>query len=165
MDASVAGAVITSAAALVVAVGGAIRSDLRVATGRRYERRQAFLVEAQDAALDLRDALRAYGAALQQRTADAGPRGGPFRMSVPPPLEATVAAAEGRVDVARSRLEDDAVVAALDQWHGVARKSLIDVGEVDASVEAAAFDELNVMIGAALRSAQASHRGRSGRRM
>jgi hypothetical protein len=164
MDTSVAAAVITSAAALVVAVGGGVRSELRSASDRRHERRRAFLTDAQDAALALRNALREYGSSLRAHTGEAGPHSGVFIMSVPEPLAAEVSVAEGRFGVAGSRLEDDAVVDALTRWRSVARVSLIDASEAPAAAEQEAFDEINALIGAALRSGRGkAPRSRSGR--
>jgi hypothetical protein len=163
MDTSVVAAVITSGAALVVAVGGSLRSDLRAASDRRHERRRAFLTDAQDAALSLRNVLREYGSSLRAQTGEAAPGVGVFTMSVPQPLAAAVSVAEGRFVVARSRLEDDAVVDALTRWRSVARVSLIDASEAPAAAEQHAFDEINALIGAALRSGRGkAPRARSG---
>lgn len=151
MDGSVVAALITSAAALVVAVGGSLRHDVRISGERRYERRHRALIDAQDAALQLRTALTEYGAALRARTTDA-PASGAFVMSVPDRLDTDVHAAEGRLLVARSRVDDDAVVAALLRWRSLARVSLIDPRDGDASGEEQAFAEVNDLIGAALRS-------------
>lgn len=152
LDAPVVAAVITSSVALFVAVAGGVRNDLRAATDRRYERRRAFLVDAQDAALLLRDALREYGTALQQQSrTDDGPPGS-FTMSVPPTLGSVTAAAQGRLAVATSRLEDRAVAATLSAWESVARVSLIDPLDEEASAEDHAFEAVNDVIGAALNS-------------
>jgi hypothetical protein len=155
VDGSVVAAFVTSGVALVVAVGGGVRNELRSAADRRYERRRAFLTDAQDAALGLRNALREYGAALRARTdlAETGASGA-FVMSVPDPLDAAVSIAQGRFDVARSRLEDDAVGAALAQWRSLARVSLIDTSDAPAADEERAFATVNDLIGAALRSAR-----------
>ena len=163
MDAPVVASVITSAAALVVAIGSGIRSDIRVAIDRTYERRRAFLVDAQDAALGLRDALREYGSALQRQTrADSGTVGS-FTMSVPHALSSATAVAQGRLTVAMSRLEDRAVSRALAAWLSVARVSLIDPSEEEASAEQSAFDMVNELIGTALQFAP-RQLGRSRRR-
>ncbi|MDT4915224.1 MAG: hypothetical protein QOC66_4352 [Pseudonocardiales bacterium] len=160
MDTSVAAAVVTSGVALVVAVGGGIRNELRSAADRRYERRRTFLIEVQDAALELRNTLREYGSELRARTGTGdGGGGGIFIMSVPEPLATAVSAAEGLFTVASSRVEDEAVVAALTHWYSLARVSLIDTSEAPASAEQHAFNEVNDLIGAALKSG----RGRSPR--
>jgi hypothetical protein len=162
VDGSVAGAWITAGAALVVAVGGSLRSDVRLAGERRYERRRAALTELQDAALALRTALADYGSSLRMRTAEASGGAGAFVMSVPDQLDTEVSEAEGRVLVARSRVDDETVVAALNAWQRLARVSLIDARDAEASSERQAFDELNSLVGAALRSGRARTRG-SGR--
>lgn len=160
MDTSVAAAVVTSGVALVVAVGGGVRNELRSAADRRYERRRTFLIEVQDAALELRNTLREYGSELRARTGTGdGGGGGIFIMSVPEPLATAVSAAEGLFTVASSRVEDEAVVAALTHWYSLARVSLIDTSEAPASAEQRAFNEVNDLIGAALKSG----RGRSPR--
>lgn len=160
MDAPVVAAMITSSVALFVAVVGGIRNDVRAASDRRYERRRAFLVDAQDAALILRDALRDYGTALQAQSRTATGTGGSFTMSVPGELNSATAAAQGRLAVAMSRLEDPTVAAALSSWRTLARVSLIDPLDEEASAEQGAFDAANEAIGAALNST----RGMLGRR-
>ena len=152
MDGSVAAALITSGVALVVAVGSGLRNDLRSAADRRYERRRTSLIDAQDAALDLRNALTEYGAALRTRTTQAPTGAGGFVMSVPDELGNDVLEAEGRFLVARSRVDDPPVVAALGRWQALARVSLIDPRDGEASAEERAFDDINRLIGAALRS-------------
>ncbi len=159
MDGSVAAALITSAAALVVAVGGGIRNEFRSASDRRYDRRRRALVDAQDSALELRTALVEYGTSLRSRTAQAPAGGAGFVMSVPEGVDTELLAAEGRFAVARSRLDDPAVVEALDRWRGLARVNLIDPRDGDASAEQRAFEEINRLIGAAL----TSPRGRTDR--
>jgi hypothetical protein len=152
VDGSVVAALITSGAALVVAVGGSLRHDLRTAADRRYDRRRRSLVDAQDATLALRTALIEYGAALRSGTAQAQPGGGSFVMRVPDELDREVLAAEGRFAVARSRVDDEPVVAALTRWRALARVNLIDPRDGEASAEERAFAEVNDLIGAALRS-------------
>jgi hypothetical protein len=162
VDTSVAAAVITSGAALVVAVGGGVRNELRSAADRRYDRRRAFLTDAQDAALALRDALRDYGAALRALAgAPGGEPAGAFTLAVPPRLDAEVSLAEGRFAVARSRLDDPGVAESLSRWRSVARVSLIDQSEAPAAAEQRAFDEVNELIGTELRSGRA-RRGSGG---
>ena len=152
MDGSVVAAMITSGVALVVAVGGGVRNDLRAATERRYERRRAFLVDAQDAALLLRDALRVYGSAVQAQARSTPGSHGSFTMAVPSEVAAAMAAAQGRLAVAVSRLEDPTVVSTLASWQTVAQVSLIDPLDEEASAEQRAFDLANAAIGEALHS-------------
>lgn len=156
MDGTVVAAWITAGAALVVAVGGSVRNDLRISGSRRYERRRSALVDAQDAALELRTALAEYGASLRTRTARGNAAGGGFVMSVPEELDVGLLTAEGRFFVAQSRVDDSAVAEALSRWREIARISLIDSRDVEAAAEQRAFDEVNALIGAALRSADAA---------
>ncbi|HVU92960.1 MAG TPA: hypothetical protein VHC23_12035 [Jatrophihabitans sp.] len=155
MDGSVAAALITSGVALVVAVGNGVRGTRRATADRRYERRRAALLAAQDAALAFRVALAEYGAALRTRTVQAPPGAGGFVMSVPDPLSTAVQEAAGRLEVARSRVESAAITAALDRWQALARISLIDPRDGEAAGEERAFAEVNRLIGAALASRDA----------
>jgi hypothetical protein len=152
VDGSVIAALITSGAALVVAVGGSLRNDVRTAADRRYERRRGALVDAQDAALELRNALVEYGTSLRARTTAAPAGAGAFVMSVPDELDTDVLDAEGRFLVTRSRVDDETVVDALTRWRSLARVNLIDPRDGEASAEQHAFAEINELIGAALRS-------------
>lgn len=147
MDGPVVAALISSSVAVFVAVAGAIRADVQRASDRRYERRRVFLIDAQDAALALRDALRVHGEALQRTARRRAPALDPGMSD----LEIAVAAAEGRLAVAGSRVEDAGVVELLVLWQRAARAKLIDVDE-QAPDEEAAFAELNEHISAALRS-------------
>jgi hypothetical protein len=152
VDAPVVAAIITSSAALVVAVGNAIRAEFSASYERRYERRRMFLMEAQNAALALRNALRNYGTELErQANSDDGDEDGSFALRVTDWVDDQVARARGAVEVAASRIDDDAIRAALAAWVDLARRSLIGQEE-DAAAEQQAFDELNRLIGAALRS-------------
>jgi hypothetical protein len=151
VDTSVVAALITSGVAVAVAVVGGVRGELRASADRRRERRRAFLTDAQDAVLALRNALRDYGASLRAGTAGVTAAGGSFTMSVPPPLDSLVSLAEGRFVVTLSRLDDDASAAAMRRWRALARVSLIDSRETPAADEQHAFDEFNRLIGAALR--------------
>ena len=163
----VLGAIITSGVALVVAIVGGLRRTRQAFVQRRYEKRQEFLVEAQDAMLALRDALATYGVALQdQLRGDADPAAGTpgvlvtgasavassFVLAVPQAVSLQVAAARGRLAVARSRLDDDAVVAALREWETLAQASMIDPHDTQTSAEESAFDAVNDLIHAALQS-------------
>jgi hypothetical protein len=166
----VLGAIITSAVALVVAIGGGLRRTRQAVVERRYEKRQDFLVEAQDAMLALRDALATYGVALQEQLNGGpdptgttsgvlmtGPAGGAaaassFVLAVPQAVSLQVAAARGRLAVARSRLDDDAVVSALQEWETLAQASMIDPHDTQTSSEESAFDVVNGLIHAALQS-------------
>ena len=176
MDGPVVGAIITAGVALVVSVGGAVRGMVTAAVDRRYERRRAFLIQAQDAMLALREALYAYGRALQDDvlTADQfddGTRGatvvvasdGPtgtssFALGVPTSVDIRVSTARGRLTVAQARLEDDRVDAAISAWTAVAGASMIDTTDSQAESEVEAFDRVNTLIRSALRTQNAMSR-------
>lgn len=187
MDGPVVGAIITASVALVVAVGGAIRSTVRTAADRRYERRRSFLIDAQDAMLVVREALDAYGFALRDQLAtDAGADtriaqrqsgasavlmpnepsvAASFVMAVPNAVSLQVKTARGRLAAARSRLEDESVAAALDRWESLAQASLIDPQDTQASAEESAFDQVNDLMQSALRSARGKVRRHEQRRL
>ena len=175
MDAPVIGAIITASVALVVAVGGAVRSMVSAAVDRRYERRRAFLIQAQDAMLALREALYAYGHALQddlQHGAEQGDDAGrgavlvapdaggtsSFALAVPAAVDVRVSTARGRLTVAQSRLEDDAVDTAISAWTALAGASMIDTTDSQAGAELAAFEHVNDLIRSALRTQNATSR-------
>lgn len=146
MDGPVVASLISSSVAVLVAVGSAIRADVQRAADHRYERRRMFLIDAQEAALALRDALREYGDTLK-------------RLPGEPPLRAgtevqrrAVAIAGGRLELAGSRVEDAAVVASLAQWERLARESLLGLDEANTPGEEAAFSEMNRVVSLALRS-------------
>ncbi len=148
MDGPVVAALISSSVAVLVAVGSAIRADLQRASDRRYERRRRFLIDAQDAALALRDALREYGDVLKRRTSD------PSLQAGTDVQRRAVALAGGRLEICASRVEDAIVVTALTRWDQLAREVLLGVSQGNAPAEEAAFTELNRVIGEALRSAR-----------
>ncbi len=176
MDAPVIGAIITASVALVVAVGGAVRSMVSAAVDRRYERRRAFLIQAQDAMLALREALYAYGHALQDDVQhggeqiddvgrgavlvapDAATGTSSFALAVPAAVDVRVSTARGRLTVAQSRLEDDAVDTAISTWTALAGASMIDTTDSQAGAELDAFDHVNDLIRSALRTQNAMSR-------
>jgi hypothetical protein len=145
MDGPVVASLISSSVAVLVAVGSAIRADLQRAADRRYERRRMFLMDVQDSALALRGALRDYGDALRRI-------GDPTHRADGDRLRRALAMAGGRLDVAGSRLDDDAVIAALSRWEHLARETLIATPQGEAPQENAAFLELNRAVSSALRS-------------
>lgn len=152
MDGPVVASLISSSVAVLVAVGSAIRADLQRASDRRYERRRKFLMDAQEAALALRDALRDYGQVLKPVEGETALVGGAEDR------RRAVAVAGGRVEIAASRLDDEAVLATMSQWERLARETLIAVGQGMAPSEEAAFTELNRAVSAALRSSRGLER-------
>jgi hypothetical protein len=153
VDAPVLAAIITSSVAFAVALGSGIRAEHSATVERRYERRRGFLMEAQDAALALRNALRTYGTELDRQAGEDGDEDGSFALRVADWVDDQVARARGRLEVAQSRVDDPGVRAALQAWVDLARRSLIGQEE-DAAAEQRAFDEVNRLIGAALRSSR-----------
>ena len=176
MNGPVLGAIITASVALVVAVGGAVRASVQATLERRYERRRQFLIQAQDAMLVLREELAAYGVALHEQVAGEAPEpvlapasagasplattpptsaaSASFVMAVPAAANLRAVTARGRLAVARSRLEDETVDAAIGRWEPLAQANLIDPQDTQTSAEEAAFDEVNDLIRQALRSAR-----------
>jgi hypothetical protein len=152
MDGPVVASLISSSVAVLVAVGSAVRSDLQRAGDRRYERRRMFLIDAQEAALALRDALRNYGDVLQHIASNPPFAGGTDEQ------RRAVAVAVGRLDIASSRIDDAAVVEALAHWEQLARETLIAVEQNAAPNEEAAFTEVNRLVSQALRSARGLER-------
>lgn len=148
MDGPVVASLITSSVAVLVAVGSAIRADVQRASDRRYERRRMFLIDTQEAALALRDALREYGDVLRRMAAEPSPAGGPHDQ------RRALAVAGGRLEIAASRVEDAAVLTALARWEHLARETLIAVRQRDVPDEDAAFTELNRTVSSALRSSR-----------
>lgn len=146
MDGPVVASLISSSVAVFVAVGSAIRADLLRASDRRYERRRMFLIDAQEAALALRDALREYGDILDRAAGEPSLRGGAEVQ------RRAVAIAGGRLELARSRIEDTDVIASLVRWEQLARETLLEVEQDGTPEEETTFKELNRSVGLALRS-------------
>ena len=151
----VVAAIISSSVAVLVAVGSAVRADLQRATDRRYERRRAFLVDAQDAALALRDALLEFGAAARTGTstdalAEARPRDADGERT-----------ARDRRLARRGRARWPQALAA---WRVLASTALVDPLESSQADEERAFTDLNRAVGVALRSTRGTVAARSGRR-
>ena len=141
---SLTSALIAAAVALIVALLSQVAGAARERASRRYDRRRAALLDAQDAALQLRQHLRDYGQLV---------RAHPGQPSV------AVSAAEQHFDdsrsqlaVALSRVEDRRVVTAVEQWRSAASVSFISVLDVSASREQASWDAMNDAIGRALKS-------------
>lgn len=120
-------------------------------TGRReertheYHRRRTALTEMQDAALDLRTALAAFGPLARSASGRA--------------VGSELAAAQRRVDEAFARLEvmltrldDPEVTRAVVAWRDMARFHYVSVEEVTTSDEQAAWAQMNARLGTALAS-------------
>lgn len=136
--------IVAAVVSLLVAIGTQVTLSVRESRARRYLRRRAALIDAQDAALALRGRLGEYGALSR---ADAG------RPS------SELAAAERRyldaralLEVTLSRVDDPAVVAAALRWRLAAEVSFISTAELSADQEQRAWQAVNTAIGGALRS-------------
>ena len=73
-------------------------------------------------------------------------------MAVPAAANLRAVTARGRLAVARSRLEDETIDAAIGRWEPLAQANLIDAQDTQTAAEEAAFDEVNDLIRQALRS-------------
>lgn len=136
-------AAVAAATALAVFVLTQWVTGRRERRGRAYERRRAALVDAQDAALALRDRLGAFGP-LARRASGA-----------PPDAELVAAQyradeAFARLEVCVTRIEDAAVVAGIAAWRDLARFHYISAEDVTTTEELAAWRRMNDVIGAAL---------------
>lgn len=118
-------AVIASAVAVVLAVA----TWRRERTARAYERRRTALLDAQDAALELRKELRKYGKALAAAVDEARPEPlGPTGALVAPMADDSDRAdAAALLEVRQTRLEakplSRAVSTALDHWRDRAEEA------------------------------------------
>lgn len=148
MDGPVVASLISSSVAVVVAVGSAVLAGAQRAADRRYERRRLFLIDAQEAALALRDALREYGDILDRAAGEPSLRAGTEVQ------RRAVAIAGGRLELARSRIEDATVLSSLAEWERQARETLLGVEQGNTPDEEAAFAELNRAVSSVLRSAR-----------
>ena len=141
---TLANAIVAAVVSLLVAFGTQVALSVRESNARRYQRRRAALIDAQDAALALRGRLGEYGA-LSRATA-----GRPS-----PELDAAERRyldARALVDVTLSRVDDQAVVAATQRWRSAAEISFISTAEISAAREQQEWQAVNTAIGSALRS-------------
>lgn len=189
-NAAVVAAVISASVAVVVAIGTQIWTSVRARSDRRYASRRAGLIEAQDALLELRDALAAYGPSVRPSMRgdritgqENGPADGLVDSSgvpAPPPAQAdgdAVSAAgsahgpdrqletrrrqtTGRFVVAVSRVHDESIVTAMNTWQSAASRRFISVEDVSASVEDQWFDYVQKLTHLALTSPS----GKTGKR-
>ncbi len=149
---ALATAVGAAAISLLVAIGTQVTLSVRESHARRYERRRAALVDAQNAGVTLRGRLRDYG--LVSR-ADAGRPSAELGQA-----ERRYDDARALLDVTLSRVEDRFVVAATRSWLSAAEVSFISSSEVPAAREQQSWDAVNAAIGSALQSKN----GTAGRR-
>jgi len=147
-SAAVDSALIAAVVSLLVALISQFSTSVRDGNARRYERRRAALLDAQNAALVLRTRLREYGQLIRAH---------------PGQLAAAFGDAEQRfddarsgLDVALSRVEDAQVRQALLDWRAAAQVSYVSVQDIPASTEQARWDAMNQAIGRALISRSGS---------
>jgi hypothetical protein len=147
---SASGTTVTLASALIAAVVSllvALASQLGLARRdqreRRYQRRRASLLEVQNAALDLRQALAGFGVLAR---AFPGVRSAEL-LDAEREFDRALAVLEVRL----SRLESAEVRELVTQWRLAAQVSFISVHDVVSRPdEQRAWAELNTAIGAAL---------------
>ena len=139
-------ALIAAATAVVVAVVTQLVTWRRERSLRTYDRRRSALLDAQDAALALRNRFSDFGEVAQ-----------PAYGARP---DAEGAAAQRWVDdalaalaVRMSRVDDEAVVLSVRTWRERARFNSISSEEVTAAEELKAWEAMNADFGAALFSA------------
>jgi hypothetical protein len=141
---TLATAITAAVVSLLVAIGTQLSLSVRDSHARRYQRRRSALTDAQDAALALRGRVGEYGAISRAQA------GRPT-----PELEAAERRyldARALLDVTLSRVEDPRVVAAAQRWRAAAEVSFISTAELSAAREHQQWQDLNDVIGSALRS-------------
>jgi hypothetical protein len=137
-------AVVAAAVSLLVAIGTQVALSVRESQSRRYQRRRAALIDAQNAALALRGRVGEYGGLSR---ANAG------RPS--PELDAAERRyldARALLEVTLSRVDDPVVLAAAQRWRSAAEASFISTADVSATQEQREWQAVNTAIGSALRS-------------
>jgi len=143
--ASLQSALIAAAVSLVVAVAGWVVGARRDRADRDYQRRRQALLDLQDAALTLRQALRDYGELIRRY-----PGSRPVELSA---AERAFDHARGLLDVTRSRVADPEVQRLVRRWLDAAEVTSISAqDEVPLRAEEQAWRELNQAIGQALLS-------------
>lgn len=141
-------ALIAAVVSLLVALIGQLATSVRDSNNRRYERRRAALLDAQNAALVLRTRLREYGQLIREHPGQAAAAFGD--------AEQRFDDARSGLDVALSRVEDAEVRSALVAWQAAAQVSYVSVQDIPASTEQARWETMNSAIGRALISRSGS---------
>ncbi|HJQ00440.1 MAG TPA: hypothetical protein VJ851_02465 [Jatrophihabitans sp.] len=140
--AAIDSALIAAVVSLLVALFSQLSTSVRDSHARRYQRRRAALLDAQDAALQLRRRLREYGQLIRaypgQPTAEFGEAEQHFDDT------------RSALEVAVSRVEDEPVREALRQWQAAAEISFVSVLDLSASREQASWAAMNDAVGRAL---------------
>lgn|GEM_PF-2704792 len=129
---------------LLVAIGTQVALSVRESNSRRYLRRRAALIDAQDAALAVRGRLSEYGKLSRASAGRPTPESDA--------AERRYLDARALLEVTLTRVDDPAVTAAAREWQAAAEVSFISSAEVSAATEQRRWQELNAAIGEALRS-------------
>jgi hypothetical protein len=135
-------ALIAAVVSLLVALASQLGMSIRDSFARRYERRRAALLDAQDAALELRKRLREYGLLIRAHPGQSSAEFGDAEQHFDDSRSA--------LEVAVSRIEDRQVLQALRQWQAAAEVSYVSVLDLSASREQASWAAMNDAIGRAL---------------
>lgn len=143
MDA-LASAIVAAVVSLLVAFGTQVALSVRESHARRYQRRRAALIDAQDAALALRGRLGEYGALSRANAGQPSPE--------VDAAERRYLDARAKLQVTLSRVDDPLVVAATQRWRSAAEVSFISTAEISAAQEQGEWQAVNAAIGSALRS-------------
>lgn len=146
---SVLAVVISAAVSLVVVVVTQLWTSRRERNIQAYERRRYALIEVQDSALELRNALSRFGPLARRASGGA------------PSLELGAAQqrvddAFARLDVRLTRMDDVRLTELVRAWRGLARFHYVSQEEVTTAAEAAAWQAMNDAFGVALTSATAA---------
>jgi hypothetical protein len=136
-------ALIAAVTALVVFLLTQVVVGRREVGARTYQRRRTALIEVQDAALELRNELGKYGPLARQALG-----GSPGTDLLRAKQSADDAFA--LLGVKLTRIDDDAVNAAVVLWRDSARFHYISAEEVTTAEEVALWDAMNATIGSAL---------------
>ncbi|MGH8862364.1 MAG: hypothetical protein ACRDVG_14245, partial [Jatrophihabitantaceae bacterium] len=139
-------ALVAAATAVVVAVLTQLVTWRRERSERTYERRRAALIDAQDAALALRNRFATYGALSRSAF---GSRPDTNALVAQRQVDDSLAA----FDVRLTRVDDTVVVGAARHWRESAGYHSISDEEVTAGEEGTAWAAMNADFGAALMSA------------
>ena len=144
-QAPVYAAVITASAAVLAVVLGQVFTAARERAARAQERQRSALVDAQDAALVVRSALRAAGEAITAATRDVAPSPHVVVRSRPD-VDAARADADARLDVRLARVGSESVRNAVRAWQQQARFAFLGDEEVTERDEAVAWSVMNAKV-------------------
>ncbi|MGI8667772.1 MAG: hypothetical protein ACR2N4_17385 [Jatrophihabitans sp.] len=146
--AAIDSALISAVVALAIALFTHLSVISRDRNARRYDRRRAALLDAQVAALELRQRLREYGSRSRELAGQPSP--------ALAEVERHFDESHSALDVALSRIDDQRVRAAIDDWRVAAQARFVSVYDVSASQEQSSWQEMNAAIGRALQSKSGS---------